>query len=95
LKSPTDQPRLRSIAAVRGYHIHASGGDIGRVEDFLVDDDNWSVRFVAAKVRWWPEQRLLLPPRSALAIDWDNRTLHLNVTTCPPSQQKGPAGYTI
>jgi hypothetical protein len=33
----------------------------------------------------------LPPPRSALAIDWDNRTLHLNVTTCPPSL----VGYTI
>ena len=31
-------PHLRSSAAVTGYHIAATDGDIGHVEDFLVDD---------------------------------------------------------
>jgi hypothetical protein len=28
-------PHLRSVAAVTGYHIQASDGEIGHVEDFL------------------------------------------------------------
>ena len=31
-------PHLRSSRAVTGYHIQATDGDIGHVEDFLVDD---------------------------------------------------------
>ena len=31
-----DDPHLRSIQAVTGYHVHASDGEIGHVEDFLV-----------------------------------------------------------
>ena len=36
-------PHLRSIAAVTGYHIHASDGEVGHVEDFLLDDTDWSI----------------------------------------------------
>jgi hypothetical protein len=86
VEAASGSTRLRSMAATRGYQIHASDGEVGRVEDFLVDDTIWSVRFIAVNMRWWPEQRTLLSPRSALAIDWDNRKFLLNVTTCPPKQ---------
>jgi len=32
-----DDPHLRSVEAVTGYHIHASDGEIGHVEDFLLE----------------------------------------------------------
>ena len=33
-------PHLRSAQAVTGYYIQATDGDIGHVEDFLVDDQS-------------------------------------------------------
>jgi hypothetical protein len=33
-----DDPHLRSTGAITGYHIHATGGEIGHVEDFLLED---------------------------------------------------------
>ena len=39
-------PHLRSIAEVTGYHVHATDGNIGHVEDFLVESDNWGVRYL-------------------------------------------------
>ncbi len=37
--APTsDDCHLRSCRAVIGHHIHATDGDIGHVEDFLVDE---------------------------------------------------------
>jgi hypothetical protein len=39
-----DDPHLRSIEAVTGYHIHAPDGEIGHVEDFLVEDADWSIQ---------------------------------------------------
>jgi hypothetical protein len=41
------EPHLRSSGNVIGYHIAATDGDIGHVEDFLVDDTTG--RFVT----WW------------------------------------------
>jgi len=62
-------PRLRSIAAVTGYRLHATDGEIGHVEDFLVDDASWNIRFIRVDTRnWWPGERVLISPRSVREI---------------------------
>jgi hypothetical protein len=35
-----------SIAAVTQYNIHATDGNIGDTDDFLVQDDNWIIRYI-------------------------------------------------
>lgn len=73
-------PHLRSISAVIGYHIHAVDGEIGHVEDFLVDDAGWSIRFIKVDTKnWWPGERVLIVPRSVQEIDWADRLVHLDV----------------
>jgi hypothetical protein len=73
-------PHLRSIAAVTGYHIDAADGEIGHVEDFLVDDAGWSIRYITVDTRnWWPGKKVLVPPRAVREIDWADRLIHLNV----------------
>ncbi len=50
-----DDPHLRSIETVTGYHIHASDGEIGHIEDFLVDDADWSIHYLVVNTKnWWP-----------------------------------------
>jgi hypothetical protein len=73
-------PHLRSIKAVTGYHIHASDGAIGHIEDFIVDDVDWSIRYLIADTKnWWPGKKVLLSPWSIRDIDWKHGLLHLNV----------------
>jgi hypothetical protein len=73
-------PHLRSIEAITGYHIHAIDGEIGHVEDFLLEDTGWSIRYITVDTRnWWPGERVLISPRSVREIDWAGRLLHLNV----------------
>jgi hypothetical protein len=55
-------PHLRSIAEVTGYHVHATDGNIGHVEDFLVESDNWGVRYLVVDLM----HPLILIPRSLL-----------------------------
>jgi hypothetical protein len=75
-----DDPHLRSIEAVTGYHIHASDGEIGHVEDFLVDDAGWGIRYITVDTRnWWPGKKVLISPRSVQEIDWTDNQVHLNV----------------
>jgi uncharacterized protein YrrD len=60
-----DNPHLRSTREVRGYGIHATDGNIGHVDDFIVDDDDWAVRYLVVDTRNW------LPGRDVLlATDW-------------------------
>jgi len=75
-----DDPHLRSIEIVTGYHIHASDGEIGHVEDFLLDDADWSIHFLVVDTKnWWPGKLILIPPRSAQSINWRDGLVNLNV----------------
>jgi uncharacterized protein YrrD len=73
-------PHLRSTASVTGYHIHASDGEIGHVEDFLIEDGDWSIRYLVVDTKnWWPAKKVLISPRSARLIDWASSLVSLDV----------------
>ena len=56
---------LHSARDVIGYHIAASDGEIGHVEDFILEDDSWAVRYMVVGTRnWLPGRRVLV------ATDW-------------------------
>jgi hypothetical protein len=75
-----DDPHLRSINAVTGYHIHASDGEIGHIEDFLVEDADWSIHYLVVDTKnWWPGKKVLISPRWAREIDWTDRLVNLHV----------------
>ena len=75
-----DDPHLRSIEAVTGYHIHASDGEIGHVEDLLMDDTDWSIHYLIVDTKnWWPGKKVLISPRSAQKIDWTGKLVNLDV----------------
>jgi hypothetical protein len=72
---------LRSVSAVTGYHIRATDGDIGHVQDFLIEDSNWRISFVAVDTRnWWPGEQVLLLPRMIREVDWSGSLIHVECT---------------
>jgi hypothetical protein len=84
-------PHLRSIKAVTGYHIHASDGDIGHVEDFLVQEDDWSIHYLLVDtMNWWPGKKVLISPRSVNGVDWYSKLVSLSVDR---QQVKGSPAY--
>lgn len=75
-----DDVHLRSVAAVTGYHIHASDGEIGHIEDFLVEDVDWSIRYFLVDTKnWWPGKKVLISPQSAREIIFPDKLINLNV----------------
>jgi sporulation protein YlmC with PRC-barrel domain len=74
-------PHLRSIAVLTGYHIQATDGEIGHVEDFLVDDATWGIRYLIIDTKnWWPGQHVLMSPYAVREILWSDRQIRLAVT---------------
>ncbi len=72
---------LRSIAAVKGYHVHATDGEIGHVENFLVDDADWGIRYLIVATRnWWPGQHVLMSPHAVQDISWPEHEVRLDVS---------------
>jgi hypothetical protein len=75
-----DDSHLRSAAEVTGYHIHARDGEIGHVEDLLVEDADWSIRYlVVDTMNWWPGKKVLVSSRSAGEIGWTDKLVNLDV----------------
>lgn len=74
-------PRLHSVAALKGYHVHALDGDIGHVENVLADDENWEIRYLIIATRnWWPGKVVQLAPYAVKDIDWSDRRINMNVS---------------
>jgi len=71
-------PALRSIKEVTGYTIHASDGEIGHVADFLIEDNDWSIRYLVVDTRtWWPGNKVLVSPLAVRSIQWMDRLVNL------------------
>jgi sporulation protein YlmC with PRC-barrel domain len=74
-------PHLRSIPAVIGYHIHATDGAIGHLENFVIDDASWGIRYLIVDTRnWWPGQHVLVSPHAVQDIRWSEHKVHLNIS---------------
>ena len=74
-RSPSAQHR-----AVTGYYIQATDGDIGHVEDFLVEDRSWTIRYVVVDTRnWWPGKKVLVSPDWITRVDWYDSKVHVDL----------------
>jgi hypothetical protein len=68
---PPAAPRLRGSDELTGYSIQARDGEIGKVSDFLVDDERWNVRYLEVDTgNWLAGRRVLLAPAWVGSIDW-------------------------
>jgi len=72
---------LRSAKELRGYHIQGSDQPIGHVEDFIVDDETWEVRYLAIDTRnWWFGKKVLVAPRWASRVSWVDRKVYVDMS---------------
>ena len=74
-------PHLRSTHMVSGYHIQATDGEIGHVEDFILDDRTWAIRyFIIDMGNWWPGKKVLVSPHWIERVSWSESTVFVNLT---------------
>ena len=74
-------PNLRSTNAVSGLSIQASDGEIGHVEDFIIDDENWAIRYLIIDTKnWWPGKKVLVSPQWIERISWEESKVYVNLT---------------
>jgi uncharacterized protein YrrD len=76
-----DDPHLRSTRQVTGYHIHATDGQIGHVEDFMIDDEDWAIRFLVADTHnWLPGKKVILSPKWIKRVQWADSSVYFDLT---------------
>lgn len=80
-QTPADDCHLRSSNAVRGHHIQATDGAIGHLEDLLVDDHSWAIRYLIVDTsNWWGGHRVLVAPESITDVSWSEARISVNQT---------------
>jgi hypothetical protein len=76
-----DDPHLRSCRAISGYHLHASDGEIGHVEGFVVDDESWAIRYLIVNTSdWWLGHQVLIARPWIADISWIDATVSIELT---------------
>jgi len=73
---PSSDCHLRSANEVRGYHIQGNDEAIGHVEDFIVDDETWAIRYLVVDTsNWWLGKRVLIAPHWATTVSWEQKNV--------------------
>jgi hypothetical protein len=79
--STPDDCLLRSANELVGYHIKAVDGEIGHVEEFILDDESWTVRYLVVDTRnWLPGKKVLVPPAWIESADCLQETVTFDLT---------------
>jgi hypothetical protein len=74
-------PHLRSTFAVSGHHIEALDGEIGHIEDFIIDEETWAIRYLIVDTHnWWPGKKVLVSPQWVERVSWDERKAFVNLS---------------
>jgi hypothetical protein len=74
-------PTLRSVNEVTGYNVGATDDDIGHVEEFLIDEDEWAIRYVIIDTKnWWPGKKVLVSPQWIEGVNWNDKRIEVGLT---------------
>ncbi|MDQ6843553.1 MAG: PRC-barrel domain-containing protein [Bacteroidota bacterium] len=81
VNQPKPTTHLRSTHEVKGYAIHATDGEIGEVADFIFNEDDWSIHFLAVHTgNFFSGKKVLLSPAWIKDVQWDMQEVIVNVT---------------
>ena len=72
---------LHRLSRVKGFHIHATDGQIGHVDDFLIDESTWTIQYLVIDTsnfiggKW-----VVVSPAVIQQIEWGNLRVDVSLT---------------
>ena len=69
------------MSLIQGFHVHATDGHIGHVDDFLLDESSWQIRYLVVDTsNWMGGKWVAVSPTSVTALDWAGRNVTVSLT---------------
>jgi PRC-barrel domain len=79
-KPATEVPMLHKTSYMRGFHILATDGEIGHVDDFLVDE-SWNVRYLVVDTsNWIGGKSVLIAPSKLEKVDSPDKQMRVRMS---------------
>lgn len=72
---------LHRLSRIRGFHMRATDGPLGHVDDFIVDEASWQVRYLVVDTsnlmggKW-----VAISPASVTRIEWAEQRVYVSLT---------------
>jgi hypothetical protein len=72
---------LHRLSRVKGFHIHATDGQIGHVDDFVLDDATWAIQYLVVDTsnfiggKW-----VAVAPSVITGVDWGKLRVDVALT---------------
>lgn len=88
-------PHLRSSDKVTGYTLHAIDGELGHIDDLIIETESWKITYVVLKTgSWFSGQKILIPTEWIIEINWLSSTFVMEATVekvqqCEPFDADG------
>lgn len=85
----SDEPNLHSCADVMGYQMSTNNGDLGFVDDFIVDDKNWAIHYLVIDAKkGLGGKKILIAPDKIDWISWKKKKVSVSmdkekIRACP------------
>jgi PRC-barrel domain len=71
---------LHKTSRLKGFHLHATDGEIGHVDDFLVDP-SWKVAYLVVDTsNWIGGKSVLVSPSAIVTVDVETQEIRVRLT---------------
>ena len=71
---------LHKTSRLKGFHLHGTDGEIGHVDDFLVDPA-WKVAYLVVDTsNWVGGKSVLISPTAILNVDVEKQEIRVRLT---------------
>jgi uncharacterized protein YrrD len=77
----TASEHLRNTRQLGGFGLAARDGAIGHLDDFIIDDESWMIRYLVVDTRnWWPGKKVMLSPHWIKRVSWRKRNIEVELS---------------
>jgi hypothetical protein len=88
------EPHLQALTSLIGYTVESEEGEIGRVDDVLVDDSAWAIRYLVVNAeKWCPGKTVLVSPEWLIPVT-RNASNTLFSVTIALDEDPAPSGLS-
>jgi hypothetical protein len=72
---------LHRLSRIKGFHVGATDGPLGHVDDFIVDASTWAIRYLVIDTsNWLGGKWVAVSPASLTGIEWAKQSVTLGLT---------------